>query len=596
MPRLLGPLATALLCTLASGQCFETKFGTLLGVGAGPGGSGDEVLFAALPLHFAFPLGGVAQSYTHLAINTNGAVFLSNGATPVGATATGYSTQIGTLVDTFRGSAGPTQSPRIAGYWRDLDLYGPDAGVYCNNALPGKCVVTWHGARHWNQSGPQFTFQVQLFASGRVEMFYDRAMQNTALVSLCGVSQGAAVADPGHLDLSLLGLTATSTKIAYQSFTTLRSFDLQNTAVSYVPNSAGGFDVTTEPCVPAYHESYGHGCYDRSATLYELFAANTIDLSGTSLVLSPNADGGYTIARGVASIVPPTILGLALGDDAIGTLALPSAFAYPGGATTSLSISSNGYVWMESPNVRSDFSPTSSELFTEPARLCAMWCDGVPDGARNVANVVAEVSASNQTAYVSWLDVPIFGTAGGRMNVQAQFDLATGAIEIHYGNVACGSPVLVGFSPGASRSVVDLGSQDLSAGSPAELSSRAMEQNALALTVSGDPVLGSRSTFTTTDVPVGAVFSLYVLSMGQFASGVDLGVLGAPMCSAYVSLPEVMTHLQIGGPTAQTLLNIPHDPFLAGRVFFSQALALDATANAAGLVVSNGIRSEMNVF
>ena len=44
------------------------------------------------------------------------------------------------------------------------------------------------------------------------------------------------------------------------------------------------------------------------------------------------------------------VAGLALGDDAVGTLALPAPFNYAGGSTSTLTICSNGYIWMQSPN------------------------------------------------------------------------------------------------------------------------------------------------------------------------------------------------------------------------------------------------------
>ena len=86
MNRLLASISLlAALASQASAQCFESSFGTLLGVG-------DDTLLALQPMNFVFPMpaGGVAASYTHAQANTNGNIYLTNGLAS-GGTATGYS-------------------------------------------------------------------------------------------------------------------------------------------------------------------------------------------------------------------------------------------------------------------------------------------------------------------------------------------------------------------------------------------------------------------------------------------------------------------------------------------------------------------------
>jgi hypothetical protein len=63
------------------------------------------------------------------------------------------------------------------------------------------------------------------------------------------------------------------------------------------------------------------------------------------------------------------------------------------------------------------------------------------------------------------------------------------------------------------------------------------------------PIIGTTMSFQTTGVPASGL-SFYLLSAGQLNPGVNLGILGAPACFAYITLPEALSVLQIGAPTA----------------------------------------------
>jgi len=585
MNRILGSLSTLALCAVASAQCFESNFGTQIGLG-------DDTLLAAQALGFNFPIG--ATNYTHIIPNTNGCAFLHTAATgALGTTATGYSTSAATMLTNLRGAAGG--APRLAAYWRDLNLTAANTGaVWGNGTVAGRYVLTWRNAVHFGQTTPVFTIQMQVYASGEVWMFYNGTLQNTAACPMVGVSQGGAIADPGISDLSVGATGVSTSRIVYQSFPTLNTFDLQNKTTKFVPNAGGGYDVVPTVCEPANNTNYGKGCPNLSATAYENFPANTIDLSNTSIRMTPTG-AGYLFTPGTGTNYTHTVPGLALGDDAVGTLALPVPFNYPGGSTSTLSICSNGYIWMQSPNALADFSPTNAELFSNAARLMPMWCDGVPDGVTNIANVFAEVDAINNKAYVSWLNIPIFGGVGGTMNVQCELDLVAGTVEYRYGAVSCGNVCIVGWAPGTGASVLDGGSIDISASLPGSFQTTQPEKRPLSLAAAGNPTIGGSVTFTTDQIS-GSGLSFYLLSAAQFNPGLDLGVFGAPGCQAYVQLPEILSNLQVGLPTATTVLSIPNDPFFAGLAVFSQSVALDASANAFGIITSNGVRSYLNAF
>jgi len=589
MNRILGSLSMLALCAVASAQCFESNFGTLLG-------TGDDTAFPSTTtsnaLGFTFPIG--ANNYTHYTVNTNGACFLWTGATGIlGATGTGYSTTSATQITNLRGAAGG--SPRLAPYWRDLNLTaGNSGGLFYNNSIPGRGVFTWRNAVHFGATSPIFTVQMQIFSTGQVWMFYSGTTQTNAL-TMCGLSAGGAVADPGASDLSVAASGAT-TAIVYQQFAT-NTFDLQNTTLQFTPNGLGGWDRVPTTCQPANNTVYGTGCNGAiSATAYELFPTNTIDLSNSSLRMTPTGSG-YLFTTGTGTNYTHTVAGLALTDDSVATLSLPTPFAYPGGTTSQITICSNGYIWMQSPNLLADFTPTAAELFSNPARLCPMWCDGVPDGTTNINNVFAEVDPSGTKAYVTWVGVPIFGGVGGTMNVQVELDLVSGAVEYRYGAISVGNTCLVGWTPGTGFSAVDAGSLDLSGRLPVGFTTSTPEvaSSTVTLAATASPIIGTTMSFQTSGLPASGL-SFYLLSAGQLNPGVNLGILGAPACFAYITLPEALSVVQIGTPTATASFGIPNDPFFAGQSFFSQVAAVDPTANALGFTTSNGVRSFMNAF
>ncbi len=594
-----------MLAAAASAQCFETSFGTQIL-------TGDDVLSTVQPMNIVFPMGGIAASYDACMFNTNGNIYLTNGTTAaVGTSATGYSTVAATMVTNLRGVAG--NSPRIAAYWRDLNMVvANNAGVFLNNTIPGKCVITWKNAVHFSQTSPIFTVQAQLFSDGHVQFFYSSTTQNTAICPCVGISQGNGIADPGPSDLSTVSVGVSTSQIVYQNFATASTFDLQNTSVSFLPNGGGGYDVVPSACVPAANQNYGSGCYNASKTFYEAFTASTIDLGSSAIHLTLNANGGYTASVGAPTAFVHTVPGLALTDDSVAAVALPTPFNYPGGSTSSLSVCSNGYIWMQAPNTLADFSPTTAELFTNPARLCPCWCDLLPDGAANINNVFAEVDTINNKLYVSYVNCPTFTTPGS-VSMQIEFNLATMDVNITYGSLTVPAAAIVGWAPGTGQSTVDVGSIDLSVAVPAgQVSTGSLESLAMALASTTAPVStgtsGTAMSYTLSNIPeagpsAGLYVGLHILSVSQIpAPGIDLGVaLGAPGCFALVGTLD-LTSAQVTATNSQTFGFALPAGVPAGFQLFSQGAAFFAPGslpgglNAGGIATSNGVKSTINSF
>jgi hypothetical protein len=579
---LLSAAAVAAVSALATAQCFEPNLGTSLGVG-------DDVLYPAagpVAMGIVFPMGGVSPTYTTIRASTNGAAFLSNGV-DLGSTST-FSPTVALL------QAGAGQGPVIAAYWQDLNLLAANAaGLYLNNTLPGKCVVTWKNAVHYGTTSPVFTVQAQLFASGQISIFYSPNLNNVATTPICGVSAGNAIADPGVTDLSVGSVGVSTSMIMYQTFPAVNTFDLNGTTVTFTPNPLGGYDESDSVCTPASNSNYGSGCYLVSGTWYETFAA-AMDLGGTAIHMTP-AGGGYLMTPGAPTAFVHSVPGLMLTDDSVATLTLPSPFTYPGGATTAMSICSNGYIWMQTPNLVADYSPTVAELFSSPSRLCPCWVDTVPDGATNTNNVFGEVDVPNNKAYVTWVHVPLF-SGGGEINMQVQFDLVTGEVNITYGLMSEISTSIVGWAPGTGLSTIDPGNRDVSATIGGSFSTATPERSALALACSPAPVLGSTITWTTSNIPGAAIVSGNLLSFGQFNPGIDLTGAGAPGCFQYVDLTVSATTLLFGSPTATNSFFIPNVAVYAGTNLYSQSVSLVPGVNALGVLTSNGVKTFINSF
>ncbi len=372
---------------------------------------------------------------------------------------------------------------------------------------------------------------------------------------------------------------------------------LTGTVSAFAPLARFGY---TDAPGAALKSNYGVGCYDRAVSLYEQFAGSANDLSGQKVTLTLNAQGGYdAVTTAGAAIVLPTTPGLALGDDAVSAVqTLPFTFDFPGGSTTGVIVDSNGSLGIAG-TVGSSIGGSAATLLGLPSvRLAASMQDLLPDGATNVANVFAHADSRNPSIYYfTWLNVPCFGsiaTPAPTSTFQiALIDNGTNdRVEFRYQTLANDSSsnsgiALTGFSRGSAAN--NPGSSDLTAGTVSSVA----EAKALKLTAGSRPVINTSMTFTTSEIPASAAFSLYVLSLGQINPGLDLGIIGAPGCNAYVQLPEVLSNFQIGGPTASTIVSIPNDPFFVGQSFYSQAIGLDATANAAGIISSSAVSCVM---
>jgi hypothetical protein len=603
MQRLILSLAAApLLVVAASAQsvCFEQNFGILAPLAGGAAGYGDDVQFDLAPLGFNFPMGGLATTYTHASISDNGILYLTTGGGTTAATGAGNGYQ-NTLYFTGDIGSDPRIAPLFMDLWSDAINGG---GVWINDTIPGKFVVTWENMVEWwatttPGAAPIFTFQAQLYDTGEVVFYYganvDGATYSAQVVARVGVSEGNGVVDPGPVDISTNPTNFVSSIMYEEVPFGPGNFDLANQSVSLL-HTFPGYVAVTGSCEPAVNVAFGSGCYDISDSYYELVDPVGMDLSGlmiTALSLGGTPGTGHvvTIGAGPGNFVPgPTAVSIPLGDDA----------EAPAG-TLGLYLGSNCWVSTGVGN-SIGFTPSISTFLSQGEAEIAAWTDLQPNAA---GSGLVYYEEAGTIATVTYDGVWGWNTMNPN-TVQFTYDTATGDYSIEFGVLATTNPEnwLVGYSP--SGPSVDAGNTDISAlttfvGSPANV-------EALALTASGAPIstpaLGSTVTYTTDNLIElgGGVFvGLNIVSVGQVPGGLDLGFLGAAGCSAYVQALDLSQAMVGFTPTQSVTLTIPAG-LPSGFEVYSQSInlvvpnSLPNGQNPFGMTTSNGVVTRISSF
>ncbi len=603
MSRSLAAFAAAsLLASFASAQCYATNFGTLAG-------AGDDLLFTTVPMNISFPINGTSAAFTHAQISSNGVIFLSTGAAPVGTTNSGYPSQT-----QFQGAAG--ECPRIAPMWIDLDTTST-GGVYYDNSTPGVFVVTWANTTEWNVPSPIFTVQAQLFSNGNVLFSYSNQAATT-LDPYTGISGGNGIATVPGVDLSV-GPNVSATDLIYELQPT-GVFDLNGTLLTFVRNGAAGYTEVASSCnfQQAYHENYGSGCYAISDSFYQFLPDSSTapaTLNGQSMVMTP-VGPNYLMQWGGGTYIPPSGSAtlLAMSDDSETTVTPSAPLPTPSGAVSPLFVHANGMISHASNNGISpnSYQPDVDGFLNAPATGFFAWHDyNVSEGGQILYEEVA-VSGS-LIACVTFVNVESY--PGGVVNpstLQFQMNLSTGTVTIVWvtvdGNTTSiyGSAHLIGWGPiGAS---IDGGNLNLATAAPFVTST--LNVPPLALNASPAPISGPGSgtvvTYSTTDMPefapgAGVYIGMNVLSVNQVPSGLDLSFIGAPGCSAYVgTLDFTQTMVGISPSNSVTLTLPPGLP--AGTIIYSQSVSLLTPnslpngQNAFGMTTSNGVKSYISPF
>ncbi|MBL8732993.1 MAG: hypothetical protein JNN13_11545 [Planctomycetes bacterium] len=205
---------------------------------------------------------------------------------------------------------------------------------------------------------------------------------------------------------------------------------------------------------PARNETYGAACGGSPSSFYQSFLnGQACDLRHLQLV--PNS-AGTPLYYTVSNASTPVDLGHlnatanSTADDGIVSHNLGFTLLYPGGSTSTIVASCNGFVWLDPAATSSDATPTLGEFlgttFANRARLAPCWLDfhcgrNTTVDAQAGLHVQTDTSggAGHAVCYVTWYKVGLFDTvltAGQASHtVPCVLHEDSGVVEYRYGGM-----------------------------------------------------------------------------------------------------------------------------------------------------------------
>jgi hypothetical protein len=349
-------------------------------------------------------------------------------------------------------------------------------------------------------------------------------------------------------------------------------------------NGALHYTVAPGAYQTATVQRFGEGCLQGARSFHELFAPGDFDLAHQRLVLTPNGDGGYDVARtaGGPVVIPAGAQSLGLARNGAAFVPLQAPLPFPGGSTPTLLVLADGRVMLTDEGLvgSAPTQPSPAALLASQPTVAVAWADLAPSGADNV---FAAVDPAAGTTTIVWWNVPVFGAPVASGNTFAFVAHGDGRLELCLGAVsnptnAC----LVGF--GAGFGARDPGPRDLSL---VTAFATQLDDPGLQLAAFGRPVLGTTTTLRVTDAPAATPLTALLLGWDAVVPGIDLGGLGAPTCSLFVA-PAAACWLGLPGSHAFPFV-LPADAGLLGLRCHAQGFALAPARNALGLVSSNAL-------
>lgn len=197
---------------------FETQWGTFWT------NADDTAIARTLPFSFPFYGSNVSTVY----VGTNGYITLNGGDSTYTETVAAFSNQrrISAFFDDLYGARGPA-----------------GAGVYINDTLPDRFIVTHDRVAHFSAGGAN-TLQIQLFKDGRI-VFAFKGITALSTGSITGLTPGPN-APFQQVDFSATpSIDVAPGNAVYEYFTSTNLFDLDNSLVVFTPTSGGGYRVQT---------------------------------------------------------------------------------------------------------------------------------------------------------------------------------------------------------------------------------------------------------------------------------------------------------------------------------------------------------------
>jgi len=614
--RLLLPLAAiAASATTAMAQCFTAGGTTVtLSPTQPPAAADDEGRSSPQALGFAFPMtGATSATFTHVVVEANGALYLTNGGPAVGPV--DFGPQNG--VDDLRGL--PGDSPRVFPLWNDVEGIAPTWSIRVDTTVAGRCLVSWTDVELVGSGGPQYSCSATLFASGVVELAYGALPDD--VYGWAGVSIGNGVGTGGEIGEDLVGgADSGALGLLFGEFFGLERPAVAGKTITLTPNGLGGY-ASTMTCRSAEHVSFGEGCYlyqEANQAMYQLFpnvTASAAALPGTAIQFLP-AGPGYVVVPATLPFVPPspTAVVLTLTDDSSVTYTPSIPFPHANGFSyAQLAICSNGFVSMAPAGVNPNGTGGSiSSLLNAPAPSFRSQRDYNPNAPGSGKVKREEVLiGGEQVLVVTWDNVYIYNSTSAE-RFQIQLNLVNGTVSMLWDVMATVTPqpraLLVGCAPGPS---LNPGGISLANDLPV-VTTPDVDLQPLNLSAVGEPVNnGTPPQYTIANIPeffpgTGIYGAAIVFGFTSYLpTGIDLGGplldIGAPGCSAYQSQDVTIILGNVGAPSVTFPIpwNLPSVP--AGPAWM-QAVAqffpgsLPNGLNSGGYLTSNTLEIFINSF
>ena len=563
MKRSISILTFAALTVAANAQCLVSSGTSIIGSFTATGGfpANDEGVSPIQPLGFTIDINGTL--YDHCYIGTNGMVELVVGAAAPTTWMDVSTFGIATLAE-LQGAAGdnPLFCP-----WSD-DMFVGD--ILVDATIPGEFKITWVDASAYLQTDV-FDFQCTLNTSGAIYSYgLDDYTDSFAANVVIGASYGdmAGTGTEPETEFLIAGDTG-AVGVVYEQLSALSgelpSPDILDLSLLMAINGSGGFAhgivCGTPPNPPAAHIPSGTGCYpiNEIGEVYQIFADPTVAeaaLENTSLVYTPNADSGYTITAGTATLrSTAAATPFALANDAQNTLFLPAAFNWRGvNPVATMVIAANGYI--ASSNTVFTFPyDVDGEFGTQGADAIVAWGNDLQPATSGA--VFIESDPGTGMFYITFDDVPQFVSTvtggGGDVTFQYQLELATGVCTVVYGDIfdtdpTTGTdPVGIGFSVADAPAVPP--SIDIATDLPASCFGAEFIVPGIVLDADvpaiSTPTTGTTVTYSAVGAPdflptalPGLKLGVLIASFLPATGGIDIGLIfgtGPWNCSAFVA-------------------------------------------------------------
>jgi hypothetical protein len=221
---ILGAMMISSGAAFAAPPIWETDFGSDLSDVTGEDDSAEMVT-----LSFDFSYAG--NVYTDIYMGSNGSVGLGG---------------VGEADDYPSGSEFiATIDPMIAPLWSDMDLSSEGTAYF--NDFGDRAVFTWDSIGTYEDDSSSNTFQLQIFADGKIIFGYNGIEDNTSDYFdediHIGLSEGNLAEFPTEVDYSADGPFASGATVLEVFGYDDDDFDLDQTNIIFTPDGTGGYTV-----------------------------------------------------------------------------------------------------------------------------------------------------------------------------------------------------------------------------------------------------------------------------------------------------------------------------------------------------------------